>query len=150
MTETFSCSFRATELDAREGILRVVEQLKARGIPDLRVGEVQIALAEAVNNVVEHAYTGTAPGDVIVRCNLYPDHLWVNINDAGTPFPNGILPEGKMAEIGEDLDSLPEGGFGWFLIRELATDIHYQRDDDKNQLSMCFSLQLQAPDIRTS
>ena len=149
MTETFSCSFRATELDAREGILRVVEQLKARGIPDFRVEEVQIALAEAVNNVVEHAYAGTAPGDVLVRCNLHPDQLWVNINDAGTPFPNGTLPEGKLAEIGDDLDSLPEGGFGWFLIRELATDIRYQRDEDKNQLSLCFSLQLQGPDIRT-
>lgn len=144
MTETFSCSFRATELDAREGILRVVEQLQARGIPDSRVQEVQIALAEAVNNVVEHAYAGTAPGDVLVRCNLHPDQLWVNINDAGVPFPNGALPEGKHAELGDSLEDLPEGGFGWFLIRELASDIQYRRDADKNQLSLCFSLQLQA------
>lgn len=143
MTETFNCSFRATELDARNGIVSVVEQLKTLGIPEDRVAEVQIALAEAVNNVVEHAYTGCPTGDVVIRCKLDPDRLWVNINDAGMPFPEGKLPTGAPVEIGEELESLPEGGFGWFLIRELASDVQYERSNTHNKLSLCFELQIQ-------
>jgi len=144
MVESFACSFRATELDARQGIVSVVERLKDMGVPDTRVDEVQIALAEAVNNVVEHAYAETATGDVLIRCNLHPDRLWVEIRDAGTPFPASKLPEGAPADIdlAAPLEDLPEGGFGWFLIRKLASDIQYQRNFDNNQLSLCFEIQL--------
>lgn len=144
MVETFACSFKATELEARRGIVSVVERLKGMGIPNTRVDEVQIALAEAVNNVVEHAYAETATGDVLIRCNLHPDRLWVEIRDAGAPFPESKLPEGKPAIVTANtpLEDLPEGGFGWFLIRELASDIQYQRNLDNNQLSLCFEIQL--------
>ncbi|ABF62798.1 ATP-binding protein [Rhodobacteraceae bacterium R_SAG7] len=144
MVETFACSFRATEIEARRGIVLVVQRLKDMGIADTRVDEVQIALAEAVNNVVEHAYAETATGDVLIRCNLHSDRLWVEIRDAGTPFPDAKLPEGKPALVDPStpLEDLPEGGFGWFLIRELASDIQYQRNPDNNQLSLCFEIQL--------
>ncbi|TNJ46258.1 ATP-binding protein [Phaeobacter sp. B1627] len=146
MVETFACSFRATELDARRGIVSVVDRLKDMGVPDPRVDEVQIALAEAVNNVVEHAYAETATGDVLIRCNLHPDRLWVEIRDAGIPFPNATLPEGQAVKVDANtpLADLPEGGFGWFLIRELASDIKYKRNTDNNQLSLCFEIQLTA------
>ncbi|NIZ12959.1 ATP-binding protein [Phaeobacter sp. HF9A] len=142
MVETFACSFRATELDARRGIVSVVERLKEMGIPNTRVDEVQIALAEAVNNVVEHAYAETTTGDVLIRCNLFPDRLWVEIRDAGAPFPDAKLPEGKAVDVDTPLENLPEGGFGWLLIRELANDVQYQRNLDNNQLSLCFEIQL--------
>ncbi|OIQ28452.1 MAG: ATPase [Alphaproteobacteria bacterium MedPE-SWcel] len=146
MVETFACSFRATELDARRGIISVVDRLKDMGIPNTRVDEVQIALAEAVNNVVEHAYAETATGDVLIRCNLHPDRLWVEIRDAGIPFLNAKLPEGQAVTVDANtpLADLPEGGFGWFLIRELASDIKYKRNTDNNQLSLCFEIQLTA------
>ena len=88
MVETFACSFKATEIDARRGVVSVVQRLKDMGIADTRVDEVQIALAEAVNNVVEHAYAESATGDVLIRCNLHPDRLWVEIRDEGAPFPD--------------------------------------------------------------
>jgi len=144
MVETFACSFRATELDARRGVISVVHRLKDMGVPDTRVDEVQIALAEAVNNVVEHAYSETTTGDVLIRCNLHSDRLWVEIRDAGMPFPETKLPEGKPTHVDAStpLEDLPEGGFGWFLIRELASDIQYKRNMDNNQLSLCFEIQL--------
>lgn len=144
MVETFACAFRATELDARRGIVSVVDRLKDMGILAPQLDEVQIALAEAVNNVVEHAYAESATGDVLIRCNLHPDRLWVEIRDAGVPFPNAKLPEGKAVKVDANtpLEELPEGGFGWFLIRELASDIKYQRNLDNNQLSLCFEIQL--------
>jgi len=140
MAESFACSFHATELDARSGIGTVVEKLRVMGVPPTRADEVQIALAEAVNNVVEHAYSGTETGDVRIGCNLETDRLWICISDAGVALPDEKLPPGMPADVSVPQDSLPEGGFGWFLIRELTSDIHYQRSDGNNLLSLCFEI----------
>lgn len=138
MADIFACSFTATQLDARSGISLVMERLRDFNLPEDRVGEVQIALAEAVNNVVEHAYAGEAAGDVRICCDLDREHLWIRISDAGPPFPDGKLPEGNPADITGPLETLPEGGFGWFLIRELTNNLHYERHDGSNRLSLCF------------
>ncbi|MBY6066142.1 ATP-binding protein [Leisingera aquaemixtae] len=145
MVKTFACSFTATNLDARNGIASVVEHLRSLGLQAARVDEVQIALTEAVNNVVEHAYEGKPPGDVRIRAELSPERLWISIQDAGAPFPNGELPEGKPADVTVPADSLPEGGFGWFLIRELASQVQYERAEGSNNLSLCFEIQVTSP-----
>jgi serine/threonine-protein kinase RsbW len=102
---------------------------------------VQIALAEAVNNVVEHAYRDAAPGDVNIQCSLQPDQLLLNIFDAGVPLPDEKLPAGKPADLSGPLEDLPEGGFGWFLIRTLTNEIRYQRHDGSNELSLTFEVE---------
>jgi len=140
MDDSFACSFLATELDARSGIGSVIERLRAMGLPEVRAIEVQIALAEAVNNVVEHAYTDAAPGDVRIRCNLDADQLLINIHDAGLPMPGARLPEGKPADLTVPLEELPEGGYGWFLIRELTSDVQYESKSGNNQLSLRFEV----------
>ena len=38
-----------------------------------------------------------------------------------------------LEALGEQ--DLPEGGFGWFLIRELTHDLTYRRDGSRNHLS---------------
>jgi serine/threonine-protein kinase RsbW len=140
MAETFACSFTATELNARSGISQVMMQLRDFDLPEERVGDVQIALAEAVNNVVEHAYSGQASGDICIKCNLSPQELCIEISDFGSPLPYEELPEGLPADVTCSFDSLPEGGFGWFLIRELTSDLRYQRQNDSNLLSLCFTI----------
>ncbi|MEW2914450.1 ATP-binding protein [Leisingera sp. JC11] len=145
MVKTFACSFTATNLDARSGISSVVARLRTLGVPAARVDEVQIALTEAVNNVVEHAYADAAPGDVRIKAELSPERLWISIQDAGAPFPNGQLPEGKPADVDVPVKNLPEGGFGWFLIRELASQVQYERSGGSNNLSLCFEIQVTSP-----
>ncbi|APG48588.1 ATP-binding protein [Phaeobacter porticola] len=142
MVETFSCSFIATELEARSGVQDVIAQLRTMGISDSRVDEVQIALTEAVNNVVEHAYAGMDIGDVRIRCNLHPDQLWISIGDGGAPFKDGKLPVATAHDLTVETDKLPEGGFGWLLIRELASDVQYKRDATGNNLSLCFEIKM--------
>ena len=61
--------------------------------------------------------------------------------DQGLPMPGGQPPPGQAAGVDVAVDDLPEGGFGWFLIRKLSQDLRYSRDGDTNRL--CFSLSLQ-------
>ena len=48
-------------------------------------------------------------------------------------MPTGLPALGQPSPLvmGEDL---PEGGFGWFLIRTLTLDLEYERDGGFNKL----------------
>jgi serine/threonine-protein kinase RsbW len=141
MTNVFDHSFDATELDAREGIGTVVTRLRTLGLNDDRAGDVEIALAEAVNNVVEHSYPDTdARGCVGISARWVDDQLTLKIMDGGTPLEGGNMPAGREADLSVALEDLPEGGFGWFLIRQLTESVSYERQQDKNILCLIFNV----------
>lgn len=145
MTETgkrgkFALSFRATEMEARNGVCAVAQELRSQGVSEDTAGDIEIALAEAINNIVEHAYAGVEPGNVRVICSFQQSRLDIRISDKGFPLPADELPAGAPAVITADKQSLPEGGFGWFLIRQLTSDIRYDRINGHNRLSMGFDL----------
>lgn len=52
-------------------------------------GNLQIVLAEALNNVAEHAFAGLEPSEASVAIALRGDHLRVVLRDTGHPCPNG-------------------------------------------------------------
>ena len=140
MRDRFNVSFCATELAARRAIARISDRLRQTGLETSRADEVEIALAEAVNNVVEHAYARSEPGDVRVLCSLRETQLDIRICDAGAPLPQNRLPAGQAVDVSVRRADLPEGGFGWFLIRELTSDIRYDRCGLINHLSLRFDL----------
>jgi serine/threonine-protein kinase RsbW len=49
-------------------------------------------------------------------------------------MPKDGLPEGRLVTLAETA-TLPEGGFGWFLIRTLSRDLDYRREGGRNLLS---------------
>ena len=140
VTHKGKTSFVATEANARKGIGVIMARLAAEGLPAETLGSVEIVLAEAVNNIVEHAYCGVAPGDVQVTYAVTPDALTMTFVDHGAAFPHGILPPGRPADLSVSRESLPEGGFGWLLIRELTNDLTYDRHNGYNKLSVRFDL----------
>ena len=99
---------------------------------DLR-GTAEIVLAEVLNNIVEHAYADQA-GNITLRLVRHDGALHCTVSDTGAPMPGLCLPEGQFQPL-KDLADLPEGGFGWFLIRSLVTELTYQRIDGENRLS---------------
>ncbi len=131
-------NFPATEIQASRGIAMLSKQLAAYGLPANKADDVKIALAEAINNVVEHAYAGIAPADIQVDCRLCKKQLAIRIRDTGKPLPDLQPPEATPASVKTSLQDLPEGGFGWFLIHQLASEIHYERTDSSNVLLLRF------------
>lgn len=98
---------------------------------------VELVLAEALNNIVEHAYPPpdmTGPIQVSIRhCK---DGLHVRLRDRGRAMPDDKRQSGKPDPCEIDLADLPEGGFGWFLIQDLSRDVEYARIDGQNHLSL--------------
>ena len=127
-------AFRATFENVRLAIENAISTLEPLNLPDEEKSSVEIALAEALNNVVEHAYPDGTPGDVKLVLRHGRAGLLIEIRDNGRPMPNGRTPKGNHPTESHPGNDLPEGGFGWFLIRELARDLVYDRENGENFL----------------
>jgi serine/threonine-protein kinase RsbW len=127
-------AFRATFANVRLAIENAMSTLEPLNLPEEEKSSVEIALAEALNNVVEHAYPDGTPGDVKLVLRHGRAGLLIEIRDNGRPMPNGRTPDGNHPTESEPCNDLPEGGFGWFLIRELARDLVYDRENGENFL----------------
>jgi serine/threonine-protein kinase RsbW len=130
----------AEEMAVRRLLAALRARLRGHGLPDPACGTVEIVLAEALNNIVEHAYAGSQPGGIALHAALGPDGLTCTLSDRGATLPGAQLPAGRPPDPGTDRETLPEGGFGWFLIRSLTRDVAYAREDGINRLTLRFDL----------
>lgn len=105
------------------------------GLPEGIRQNAEIVLAEVLNNVVEHAYA-QRQGDITLDIDPSPSGLACQISDSGAPMPGLSLPQGQFQPL-DRIDELPEGGFGWFLIRSLTENLLYQREGSLNTLTFC-------------
>lgn len=92
----------------------------------------QLDLAEALNNIVAHAYGGAPGRPVHAELRATPDGCEVLPTDEGAP-----MPEGQAFRTGSDFDpsdraTLPEGGFGWPLICAQLDVVDYRGLDGCN------------------
>ena len=130
--------FPATGAAVREALLRIDAGLAAAGADaDLRT-RTQIALAEACNNIVEHAYA--PPFDIpdptiTIDISGDPGGLQIALRDRGRAMPEGPLPGRELPPLDPtDVAALPEGGFGWALLREMTRALSISRRNDQNIL----------------
>lgn len=100
------------------------------------LGTIEIVMAEALNNAVEHGGLRSQQA-IEVLARITASCLRIVVIDQGKPYPNGSLP-GNSAP---DIDDLPEGGFGWMMIHELTSDLTYQRHAGRNLLTLIFERQ---------
>ena len=136
--KTFPADFRWVRRTMQETV-DILSGDAAIAVEDVET--IEIILAEALNNVVEHAYPEDAKGDVTLVIRRRRGSLMCEIKDHGRPMPNGKVPNGDHPMSREDGDAMPEGGYGWFLIRELVRDLIYDRKDGENVLFMTFATQ---------
>ena len=117
----------------RHGLARLLRMQPLCDLGEEARGTAEIVLAEVLNNIVEHAYADQ-PGEIRVEVRRGTAGIRCQIRDRGRPMPGDMPPLGHLRPMAEG-DDLPEGGFGWFLIRALAQDLTYARDGDENVLS---------------
>lgn len=124
---------------ASEAVERVGKWLDQENVHSECIGDVMLVLAEALNNVIEHAYGAEKKGDVQIKATLRELTLSMQIVDRGKPFdgpPEEVVLNTEKYEASE----MPDGGFGWFLIKSLTEDIHFSRVEDQNRLTLVVGL----------
>jgi len=130
------------ELDRMHALLSLLnDRLEGFALGADLAGSLQIVLTEILNNIVEHAFAGREDGTILVRLQRLPRALSCEITDNGRPMPEGRLPPRNEQDLAVPRSLLPEGGFGWLMIHDLAEDLSYVRRGDLNRL--CFSLRLE-------
>lgn len=130
----FRRRFMAGDRATRAVLADLVHELADAGVGEEDVSNLELILAEVLNNVSEHAYAGTS-GPVDLWVEALQSGLLCQVSDQGQPLPVDAVPDPALPLIAPP-DHLPEGGFGWHIIRCLALDLDYARDGGWNRLSM--------------
>ena len=105
------------------------------GDPDT-VDTLRLCIAEALNNIVEHAYQGAEGRPIYADVRFNPKSYEIMLIDEGQPMPGGNVPSGEVDFDLDDFDALPEGGFGWMLIHSQMDAVDYERRDGCNVLRL--------------
>lgn len=133
----FHLEFESSPIAVRTALGRIIDGLGPLSLDPEEIGTIEIVMAEALNNVVEHAYPeGDPPGPVEIDCAHRDSGLHFRVIDRGRPLPNGDMPIGEAARVDVDMMDMPEGGFGWFIIKDLAREVQYQRRGEHNVLNL--------------
>ncbi|MEM6372759.1 MAG: ATP-binding protein [Pseudomonadota bacterium] len=140
---SFQVSIQSGEMAVRDALSQLMEGLSPLSLDVEESGTVELVMAEALNNIVEHAYPeGDANGPICITCNHRRDGLHMRVVDQGRAMPNGQTPLGAPVETDVALNDMPEGGFGWFLIKDLAKEVTYDRVDAENHLTLRLAVAL--------
>ena len=92
-----------------------------------------LALEEAVTNVIMYAYPEGSDGLVDIEAIIRKDSLEFIISDNGIAFDPTAVPE---ADVTLGAEERRIGGLGIFLVRKIMDSVGYERKDGKNILSM--------------
>lgn len=127
--------FPGDVVSVRSGLSMAMEALRRMNVSSHLESVIEIALAEVLNNVVEHAYAEEGGGVIEIEIERQDDGFSFCITDDGRPMPDNCLPEGTRRDLDVPAQDLPEGGFGWFLIRKLTQGLEYTRSANRNRLA---------------
>jgi sigma-B regulation protein RsbU (phosphoserine phosphatase) len=92
-----------------------------------------LALEEAVTNVIMYAYPQGSDGLVDIEAVIRKDSIDFMVIDSGKAFDPTAVPD---ANIESALEDRPIGGLGIFLVRNIMDTVKYERKEGKNLLSM--------------
>ena len=94
---------------------------------------VNLALEEAVTNVMMYAYPKGTEGIVDILARVDDNKLEFTITDSGMAFDPTAIPE---VDITAGVEDRKIGGLGIHMVRNIMDTLQYERVDGKNILSM--------------
>ena len=100
--------------------------------PDV-IFQMSLALDEALANSVNYAYPENSQGLITLTADKHDGQLVFQLIDAGVPFDPT---KGGDVDITLSAEERPIGGLGIFLIKQMMDSVSYERNADKNVLTM--------------
>jgi serine/threonine-protein kinase RsbW len=95
-----------------------------RGFDQADLGAIEVAVEEAVTNVMEHAYDPEENPSFDIACESVDDGMWVVLHEKGMPFDPRLLPNYRPEAESLDDDRDPSG-IGVHLMRSLMDDVQF-------------------------
>jgi serine/threonine-protein kinase RsbW len=114
----------------------ISEAILKGGFPVTHTNRILIAVDEAVTNIVEHGYEGTATGKGVIDIHLEVDEqrFSISIMDQGESFDPRTMSD---IDIERHVAAGKSGGLGVFLIRKIMDVVDYHHETGRhNRLTM--------------
>jgi serine/threonine-protein kinase RsbW len=124
--------FKSAELPDLDDMRRFVEQSAFKlGATEDAVGEMVLAVNEAVTNILLHGYR-SRPGGVEIAVEGEGDRLIVSLRDRAPHYDPTAVPPPNLALT---LDERPLGGLGVHMMRQFTDELRYRvTEDGENEL----------------
>ncbi len=123
--ETLSYRFAARAENLQGARAAVREYLSARGVSEVVVNDIVLAIDEANQNIIRHAYGEHENGDIVLEMSMDDGELAVAIRDFAPPIdPAAVAPR--------PLDDVRPGGLGTHFMRSIMDEVAYLRPADGN------------------
>lgn len=103
---------------------------RACGLNDDQLYDVQMAIDEAVTNVIEHAYRRSR-GDIHIEINKRGNELVITIRDHGERFDPHQVAQPKTRG---GLSERNIGGLGLFFMRKMMDTVEFEFSDAQGNL----------------
>jgi len=131
MTVELVLSLKNDPAETERLTARVTEFGARHALPDRIVSHVNLALDEAITNIVFYAYDDADDHEIDVRISLAQGMLTAELVDDGRAFdPLQVV----APDLAAPLEERAVGGLGVHLMRHLVDDIQYRRDGGRNHL----------------
>ena len=113
---------------------QLVEYLHSANINESIVGDIQLITEEIVSNIIKYAYPQKQKQkeSIIVTIKIEHDRIVTTFEDDGKAFNPLINIDDSDLFLATKKETV--GGWGIFLVKELADYIEYTREDSKNIL----------------
>ena len=125
----------ATELDELPKVNAAIEELaeEENWPPDLTF-QIGLAIEELGVNIVEYGHADDKAHEIEIVISSEAEEITIAIEDDGQAF-NPLLdaPEPDLEAAVEDRTV---GGLGIHLVRSMMDEVHYQRQQNKNCLTL--------------
>jgi len=133
---TWGVVLAAAPLEIRDALQRLTAHLASCAVDAEAIGDVELVLAEMMNNVAEHGYPAGVCGQMALDVEILPEALVCRLIDRGRALPGAQLPGATLRDPrGLERRHLQEGGYGWGMIHALTDLIRYRRCGDCNCLA---------------
>lgn len=100
---------------------------------------VELGIAEVLTNIVQHGCTGQEDGSITILWEEQINHLQINIFDTGLSISQNLLElqTDEMFDFDKnDIENLPENGFGLALIKTIFHAVDYHSIDGVNHMHL--------------
>ncbi len=102
--------------------MTVKEVARKFGFADAAIFKIELALEEAITNVIHHAFEAGERGTFEIICERIPLGIKLIIKEKGLPFDPSQL---RQFEPSKDLDDVSAVGLGLFLMKESMDEVSF-------------------------
>jgi len=129
MNKIFSASFE----ELPDMLQFILMEVKKAGFNEDLVFNIELALEEALVNIIQHGYS-KQKGLIDLSCiSLLEEGIKIIVKDTGIPYNPLERAEVIKTQVREEF---PLGGYGIYLILKIMDEVHYQHAEGYNVLTL--------------